>query len=41
LSQIEDFARGVIDLRRLVFDSSLVSLCLFLTRRVVDSWRWG
>jgi len=41
LSQLEDFARGVIDLRRLVFDSSLVSLCLFLTRRVVDSWRWG
>jgi ABC-2 type transport system permease protein len=41
LSQLEDFARGVIDMRRLVFDSSLVSLCLFLTRRVVDSWRWG
>jgi ABC-2 type transport system permease protein len=41
LSQLEDFARGVVDLRRLVFDSSLVSLCLFLTRRVVDSWRWG
>jgi ABC-2 type transport system permease protein len=41
LSQIEDFSRGIIDLRRLVFDSSLVSLCLFLTRRVVDSWRWG
>jgi ABC-2 type transport system permease protein len=41
LSQLEDFARGVIDLRRLVFDSSLVALCLFLTRRVVDSWRWG
>ena len=41
LSQLEDFARGIIDMRRLVFDSSLVSLCLFLTRRVVDSWRWG
>ena len=41
LSQLEDFARGVIDLRRLVFDSSVVSLCLFLARRVVDSWRWG
>jgi ABC-2 type transport system permease protein len=41
LSQLEDFARGVIDLRRLVFDSSLVTLCLFMTRRVVDSWRWG
>jgi ABC-2 type transport system permease protein len=41
LSQIEDFSRGVIDVRRLIFDSSVVSLCLFLTRRVVDSWRWG
>jgi gliding motility-associated transport system permease protein len=41
LSQLEDFSRGVIDLRRLVFDSSLVTLSLFLTRRVVDSWRWG
>jgi ABC-2 type transport system permease protein len=41
LSQLEDFSRGVVDLRRLVFDSSLVTLSLFLTRRVVDSWRWG
>jgi ABC-2 type transport system permease protein len=41
LSQLEVFSRGVIDTRRLVFDSSLVTLCLFLTRRVVDSWRWG
>jgi len=41
LSQIDDFSRGLIDSRRLVFDSSLASLCLFLTRRVVDSWRWG
>jgi ABC-2 type transport system permease protein len=41
LSQLEDFSRGVIDLRRLVFDSSVASLCLFMTRRVVDSWRWG
>ncbi len=40
LSQLEDFARGVIDVRRLVFDSSVVTLCLFMTRRVVDSWRW-
>ena len=41
LSQLEDFSRGVIDLRRLVFDSSLASLSLLLTQRVVDSWRWG
>jgi ABC-2 type transport system permease protein len=40
-SQLEDFARGVIDLRRLVFDASLTLSCLFFTRRVVDSWRWG
>jgi len=41
LTQLEDFSRGIIDSRRLLFDSSLVTLCLFLTRRVVDSWRWG
>jgi ABC-2 type transport system permease protein len=41
LSQLEDFSRGIIDLRRLVFDSSLASFALFLTQRVVDSWRWG
>lgn len=41
LSQLDDFSRGVVDTRRLVFDSSVASLCLFLTRRVVDSWRWG
>jgi gliding motility-associated transport system permease protein len=41
LSQLEDFSRGIVDFRRLVFDSSVASLCLFLTRRVVDSWRWG
>jgi ABC-2 type transport system permease protein len=41
LSQLDDFSRGLVDSRRLVFDSSLASLFLFLTRRVVDSWRWG
>ncbi|MGC4090998.1 MAG: ABC transporter permease subunit [Polyangiaceae bacterium] len=40
-SQMEDFSRGIIDLRRVVFDLSSVSLCLFLTTRVVDSWRWS
>jgi len=40
-SQLEDFSRGVIDVRRLVFDGSLALSCLFFTRRVVDSWRWG
>lgn len=39
-SQMEDFSKGVVDLRRIVFDFSVVALCLFLTVRVVDSWRW-
>lgn len=40
-SQMEDFSKGVVDSRRLVFDLSLVSFALFATVRVVDSWRWG
>jgi ABC-2 type transport system permease protein len=34
-------AKGVVDLRRLVFDGTLAVLPLFVTVRVVDSWRWG
>jgi gliding motility-associated transport system permease protein len=41
LSQMDEMAKGVVDLRRLVFDGSLVVFPLFLTVRVVDSWRWG
>ncbi|MEY4546295.1 MAG: hypothetical protein RL685_2490 [Pseudomonadota bacterium] len=41
IAQLEDFSRGVIDLRRLVFDASVALACLFFARRVVDSWRWG
>jgi ABC-2 type transport system permease protein len=41
LSQMDELARGVVDLRRLVFDGSLTALPLFVTVRVVDSWRWG
>jgi ABC-2 type transport system permease protein len=40
-SQMEDFSKGIVDSRRVVFDLSVVGLCLFLTIRVVDSWRWG
>jgi ABC-2 type transport system permease protein len=40
-SQMEDFSKGIIDSKRVVFDSSLVITCLFFTVRVVDSWRWG
>lgn len=41
LSQMDEMAKGVVDLRRLVFDGTLVALPLFVTVRVVDSWRWG
>lgn len=41
LSQMDEMSKGVVDLRRLVFDGSLVGLPLFVTVRVVDSWRWG
>lgn len=40
-SQMEDFSKGVVDSRRLVFDFSLIGFALFATVRVVDSWRWG
>jgi ABC-2 type transport system permease protein len=39
LSQMEELSKGVVDLRRLVFDVTLIALPLFLTVRVVDSWR--
>jgi ABC-2 type transport system permease protein len=39
-SQMGELARGIVDLRRLVFDLSLVMAPLFVTVRVVDSWRW-
>lgn len=41
MSQMEDFSKGILDLRRIVFDTSLAGVGLFLTVRVVDSWRWG
>jgi ABC-2 type transport system permease protein len=36
---MEDFAKGIVDTRRLLYDLSLAVFCLFLTVRVVDSWR--
>jgi ABC-2 type transport system permease protein len=39
--QMEQMSKGVVDLRRLVFDLSLTVLPLFVSVRVVDSWRWG
>jgi len=41
MAQMEDFSKGIIDLRRVVFDGTLAALSLFVTTRVVDSWRWG
>lgn len=40
LSQVAEMSKGVIDLRRLVFDLTLVVFPLFVAVRVVDSWRW-
>ncbi len=39
-SQLVDFSKGIVDLRRVVFDLTLMGLPLFLTARIVDSWRW-
>jgi len=41
LTQVDELSKGIVDLRRLVFDGTLVVLPLFVTARVVDSWRWG
>jgi ABC-2 type transport system permease protein len=40
-AQMNDFASGIVDTRRLVFDATLIVFPLFVTTRVVDSWRWG
>jgi ABC-2 type transport system permease protein len=40
-SQMNDFSRGIVDLRRLVFDGTVVALPLFITVRAVEAWRWG
>jgi ABC-2 type transport system permease protein len=38
-AQMNDFSRGIIDSRRLVFDATVVALPLFITVRAVDAWR--
>jgi ABC-2 type transport system permease protein len=38
-SQMNDFSRGIVDSRRLLFDATLVVLPLFITVRAVDAWR--
>jgi ABC-2 type transport system permease protein len=40
LSQLEAFAHGIVDLHRIVYDLTLIGFALFLSARVVDSWRF-
>ncbi len=40
-AQMNDFASGIVDSRRLVFDATLVVVPLFLAVRVVDGLRYG
>ena len=40
-TQMEEQSKGGVDLRRLVFDASLIAAPLFVAVRVVESWRWG
>jgi len=41
LSQVDEMSKGIVDLRRIVYDLSIILFPLFITSRVVDSWRWG
>jgi ABC-2 type transport system permease protein len=40
-AQMNDFASGVVDTRRIAFNATLTVLPLFITTRAVDAWRWG
>lgn len=40
-SHMADFAKGQVDSRHILFHLSLAVLSMFITVRVVDSWRWG
>lgn len=40
-TQMNDFSQGIVDLRHLTLDATLVALPLFITVRAVDAWRWG
>jgi ABC-2 type transport system permease protein len=39
--QMGELSKGIVDLRRIVLDLTLVALPLFVTVRAVDAWRWG
>jgi ABC-2 type transport system permease protein len=38
-SHMNDFSRGIVDSRRLMFDATAIALPLFITVRAVDAWR--
>jgi ABC-2 type transport system permease protein len=40
LRHMDDFARGILDSRHIVFHLTVTFLFLFLTQRVVESRRW-
>jgi len=40
LTHMEDFVRGVVDTRWVVFYVTLAGMCLFLTVKVIESRRW-
>jgi ABC-2 type transport system permease protein len=39
--QMSELSKGIVDVRRLVLDATLIVLPLFVTVRAVDAWRWG
>lgn len=40
-SMMNDFSRGLVDSRRLVWCATVILLPLFVSVRTVESWRWG
>lgn len=40
-SQMGELSKGIVDLRRITLDATLVALPLYTTTRLVDAWRWG
>ena len=41
LTQVDEFSRGIVDLRRVTLDLSVIALGLYMSVRVVESWRWA
>jgi ABC-2 type transport system permease protein len=40
-SQMGEMSKGIVDLRRLALDATMIALPLFVTVRAVAAWRWG